>query len=115
LLGFALLCGACTSGGGPEPIRHPRTVQGPGGVLVPHLVGLSRREAERALETRGLFVKVQPEGGVIDDLVVGQRPEADVRVPRHSLIVLTVRCVPAPCPAPPEGTTIYDPCSCAFR
>jgi beta-lactam-binding protein with PASTA domain len=82
---------------------------------VPHLVGLHRPEAVRALEARGLFVQVKPEGSVDDDVVVGQRPEADVRIPRHSLVVLTVRCVPAPCPAPPEGTTIYDPCSCAFR
>ena len=90
-------------------------MQAPGGILVPHLIGLYRPEAERALETRGLLVEVRPQAGGNDDLVVGQRPDPDVRIRRHSLVVLLVRCTPAPCPAPPEGTSIFDPCSCAFR
>ena len=112
---FLLLLAGCSPSGGEDGAATVHTVKPPAGVLVPHLVGLSRSEAERSLLTRGLLVEVRPQTGVADDLVVGQRPDADLRVRRHSLVVLLVRCLPAPCPAPPEGTTIYDPCSCAFR
>jgi hypothetical protein len=78
-------------------------------------VGVDRPQAETLLENRGLYVRIDARRVSGTDAVLAQRPRPDVRIPTHSLVVLRVDCTPAPCPAPPAGTTIFDPCSCAYR
>ena len=112
----AVAAAGCTTGRPRVPAAPPsQTLTNGGGVLVPHLVGVDRAQAETLVEDRGLYVRVDPRGTTQTDTVVAQDPRPDVRIPAHSLVVLTVDCTPAPCPAPPAGATIFDPCSCAFR
>jgi beta-lactam-binding protein with PASTA domain len=56
------------------------TIANGGGVLVPHLVGVHRAQAEQLLENRGLYVRVDPRGTANTNTVVGQRPRPDVRI-----------------------------------
>ena len=113
---LAAIAAGCTSGSREEVPSTPptETVGGGGGVLVPHLVGIGREEAETLLQNRGLFPKITPRGSG-SDVVLAQDPAPDVRIPEHSLVVLEVDCSAAPCPMPPNGAEIYDPWSCAFR
>ena len=114
---ITLVCAAgCTPGRQPIPSEPPTaTVANGGGVLVPHLVGVDRAQAESLLQNRGLYVRIDARPTAGTDLVIAQRPRPDVRIPAHSLVLLTVDCRPIPCPSPPAGLTIYDDCSCAAR
>jgi hypothetical protein len=83
-------------------------------VVVPDLIGMSRTEAEAAIEAAGLLPVVATAEGEQDD-VISQTPAVGERVePGHEVTIL-VRCPAAPCPYPGEGETIYDPCGCLHR
>ena len=111
-----LFAAGCTSGAPAVPSSPPtRTIANGGGVLVPHLVGIDRAQAEQLVLDRGLYVRIDARGTAGTDVVLAQQPRPDVRIPAHSLLVLTVDCMPISCPPPPAGLTIYDPCSCATR
>jgi hypothetical protein len=82
--------------------------------VVPNLVGLSRKDAEAALKKLPPLYIVDGLGGG-SDLVVNQNPAAGTLLKGVTRIAIGVRCKPKPCPAPPEGSILYDPCSCSFR
>jgi hypothetical protein len=88
----------------------------PGGQapVVPNLVGLSRKDAEAQLKKLPPLYIVDGLGGN-SDLVVNQNPAAGSLLKGVTRISIGVRCKPKPCRAPPEGSVLYDPCSCSFR
>lgn len=107
-----LVPGGCTPGGPPSRTPTPPVVrQG----LLPDLVGTSKAAAERRLASLGLLYVIDPVGTPFDDRVVGQRPAAGTPLEEVDEMVLEVRCQPAPCPSPPAGEVIFDPCTCASR
>jgi len=82
---------------------------------VPDVRGLPRGWAELLLTNVGLLPVVNPIAGSKDDVVVAQKPGPGAKAPPASRVELDVRCAPLPCPAPPPGKSIFDPCSCASR
>ncbi|HJP65883.1 MAG TPA: PASTA domain-containing protein [Actinomycetota bacterium] len=116
----AMVLVAC---GGPVPAPAPsQTPLAPAPsiptVEVPSLKGAKRTEAVQAVLALGLNVRVVPLGhraGQPVDRVAQQVPLAGSRVPPGAEVTLAAYCRPKPCPSPPPGRTIYDPCSCATR
>lgn len=97
----------------------PRNLPGPGltggedRVILRDLTGRSRQDAVAEIERVDLAYRVEPAGAPHDDRVVGQDPPPGTLLDEGDTVTLRVRCEPAPCPAPPEGEEIVDPCSCA--
>jgi hypothetical protein len=89
----------------------------PGMVHVPKLVGMLREKAEHRLRYRGLKPDVVPagQGDSRTDRVLRQHPHKGKAVQAGSHVKIWCDCYPAPCPSPPPGREIYDPCSCATR
>lgn len=91
----------------------------PGGLeqveSVPDLVGMKRVAASKRLGDLGVLFLIHPVRGRDDDEVVAQEPGAGTLAQASTSVLLRVRCEPRPCPPPPEGKQLYDPCSCAWR
>ena len=87
----------------------------PAANVLPDLVGLARPAAERKLETLDVLFLVEPVGGGDTDLVTRQFPQAGTPLKQTTHVMLNVQCKPRPCPQPPGGKQLYDPCSCAYR
>jgi hypothetical protein len=83
------------------------------------LVGLTRVRAIETLLQLGLNVRVLPLGkpprAAREDEVARQIPFPGSAVVPGAEVLIGAYCVPAPCPSPDEGETIYDPCTCATR
>jgi hypothetical protein len=120
---LAVLASACA---GPRPVPAPSPVSTtppvsptPATVEVPALVGLSRVRAIETILQLGLNVRVLPLGRppkeAKEDEVAQQIPFAGSGVLPGAEVLIGAYCVPAPCPSPNEGETIYDPCTCAIR
>lgn len=96
----------------------PRTAPGPGiggegNVILLDLTGRSREDAIEELEDNELAYRVDAQGiDPLDDRVVSQDPPPGSVLAEGTVVTLVVRCRPAPCPAPPEGEAIVDPCGC---
>jgi beta-lactam-binding protein with PASTA domain len=87
----------------------------PGPEVIPNVVGMQRATAEKQLEDLGVLFLVNPVGGKDDDRVMSQNPAAGTPVGKAKHVLLSVRCRPKPCPMPPEGRQMYDPCACLWR
>lgn len=101
-----------------EPVVQMESVaptSSPAGEVLPDLVGMSRAAAEKRLDDIGLLFLVNPVKGKDDDRVVAQNPASGTLVRRAKHLLLSVRCEPRPCPQPPEGKQLYDPCACQWR
>ncbi len=114
----AVACGSATPAQLPPsaPVTPPSASTQ--AVRVPELIGKSRVRAIRAVLQLALNVRVVPLGrpkGRPRDRVARQVPLPGSRVPLGAEVVLAVYCSPRPCPSPPPGRTIYDPCTCATR
>lgn len=105
---------ACTSPGGGDG-GPGRTVDASPTPQVPNLVGLNKDEAVRIVDDLNVPYFVKPLGPPLDNSVIGQRPDPGTPLSETRSIVLQVRCAAAPCPSPPAGTVIFDPCTCATR
>jgi hypothetical protein len=97
-----------------ESPGSPPPSAGPHARVVPNLVGMSRKDAEAELKKLPPLYIVNPLGGQ-SDLVANQNPAAGSLLKGVTRIAIGVRCKPKPCAAPPEGSIMYDPCSCSFR
>jgi hypothetical protein len=95
---------------GVDPSLSPSPV-----VAIPDVVGMHRNAAERSLDSLGVLYLIDPIGGRDDDLVLRQHPAAGEPVRPSTNVLLSVRCHPKPCPPPPEGQNLYDPCACRWR
>ena len=84
------------------------------GPVVPDLVGMRRVAASRQLDDLGVLYLIDPVKGR-SDRVVRQNPAPGAAVRPATNVLLQVRCDPKPCPPPPEGKQLYDPCSCSWR
>jgi hypothetical protein len=84
------------------------------GMSVPDVVGLSTTHAVAVVEGAGFRFRIIPVGGTTPTMV-GQDPAAGSLAARGITVTLRASCLPAPCPFPGEGKTIYDPCTCAAR
>lgn len=85
------------------------------GAVVPDLVGLGRNAASARLDELGVLYVVAPLKGRDDDRVARQTPGPGSPIRPATSVLLQVRCDPKPCPPPPEGKQLYDPCSCSWR
>lgn len=83
--------------------------------VIPDVVGMQRAAAEKQLDGMGILFLVNPVGGKDDDRIVAQNPAAGIPVAKAKHVLLSVRCRPRPCPMPPEGKQMYDPCACLWR
>jgi len=83
--------------------------------VIPDLVGLQRATAEKRLDDLSILFLVNPVGGKDDDRVMSQNPAAGIPIGQAKHVLLSVRCRPRPCPMPPEGKQMYDPCACLWR
>jgi hypothetical protein len=83
--------------------------------VLPNWVGETREMASQELDDLGIAFHVVAKAPPEDDLVFGQSPSPGVALANVDHVELRVHCQPAPCPSPPEGEAIYDPCSCASR
>jgi hypothetical protein len=117
------MASACT---GPIPAPTPRPAPStasvtptPATIEAPALVGLSRVRAIETVLSLGLNVRVLPLGrppqNKRKDEVARQVPFAGSDVVPGAEVLIGAYCLPAPCPSPAEGETIYDPCTCATR
>ncbi|HYU56713.1 MAG TPA: PASTA domain-containing protein [Actinomycetota bacterium] len=116
---FALLAAAAVYqivlvSGKPRGFVGPGLSPSAGRLILGDMVGRQRRDAEALLEDAGLDVRVEPRGGD-SDIVVAQDPAAGSLVEDGTEVRLAVECVPAPCPTPPQGQEIVDPCGCVTR
>jgi hypothetical protein len=88
-------------------------------VEAPALLGLTRVRAIETILGLGLNVRVLPLGrrpkGATKEELGRQIPFPGSGVAPGAEVVIGAYCVPRPCPSPSEGTTIYDPCTCATR
>jgi hypothetical protein len=88
-------------------------------IEVPALVGLGRVRAIETVLSLGLNVRVLPLGpppkNKRKDEVARQVPFAGTGVVPGGEVLIGAYCLPAPCPSPAGGETIYDPCTCATR
>jgi beta-lactam-binding protein with PASTA domain len=83
---------------------------------VPNVKGLLRGRAEEHLRHHHLRPDVHASpSGEASDRVMKQHPYAGKVVKRGTHVTIYCDCYPAPCPSPPPGDVIYDPCSCATR
>jgi beta-lactam-binding protein with PASTA domain len=119
---------SCTSNS--VPTSKPPSSAGPptasvvpsGEVRVPHLVGSLAYVADRAAQRLGLRLEVRtlpPTALTRRPRVIAQSPPAGSLVKIGSVLHITARCPPLPCPSPPPGQTpnptparIVDPCTC---
>ncbi len=82
--------------------------------MIPNLVGQPDRAADRVSAALGLTLVVRTlPGGTPNTtpLVLGQSPPAGTVVRVGSVLHITSRCLPLPCPSPLHGH-ILDPCTC---
>ncbi len=103
-----------------SPTVPPPSSSSPSGTMVvmPGLVGLPRNTAESIMTTMGLAYTVEtsvPSDASPSDTVLSQTPPAGTTIATTRGVFIVVQCVPAPCPTPPPGHEIYDPCTCAIR
>ena len=91
----------------------PAATSGP--EVIPNVVGMRRTTAEKQLEDLDVLFLVNPVSGRDDGRVVAQSPAAGTPVGKAKHVLLSVRCRPKPCPMPPEGEQMYDPCACLSR
>jgi len=91
----------------------PPAASGP--EVIPNVVGMQRATAEKQLEDLDVLFLVNPVSGRDDDRVMAQSPAAGTPVGKAKHVLLSVRCRPKPCPMPPEGKQMYDPCACLSR
>jgi len=101
--------------GSPSIASSEPSVVMPGHEIIPDLVGMQRATAEKQLDDLGVLFLVNPVGDKDEDLVVSQNPAAGTPVGKAKHVLLTVRCLAKPCPMPPEGKQMYDPCACLSR
>lgn len=99
---------------GPVAPSEPATVTSAPDVI-PNVVGLQRNAAERQLERLDVLFLVNPVSGRDDDRVLAQSPAAGTPLGKAKHVLISVRCRPKPCPMPPEGKQMYDPCACLSR
>ena len=124
LLLTTVLLVSCTSKSAPTT-TPPSSVQPPiprvvpsGEVRVPHLVGSLAYVADRAAQSLGLRLEVHPLPPttlIRRPRVIAQSPSGGSLVKIGSVLHITARCPPLPCPSPPPGQTparIIDPCTC---
>jgi beta-lactam-binding protein with PASTA domain len=96
----------------------PRTAPGPGlsgdgQVILLDLTNRPREDAIRELEDNELAYRVQAQPvDPLDDRVVAQDPAPGSVLAEGTVVTLIVRCQPRPCPAPPPGEQVVDPCGC---
>lgn len=116
---FAASTGCTGQGDQPTPTTEPSFTLPSSpvpDVAVPDLAGLTTAQADMLLRDVELYLVVnQTVDGTDDKRVVEQRPAAGTAVPPGSVVLVTARCLPAPCPSPPIDQFIYDPCTCAYR
>jgi hypothetical protein len=121
-VGIALALAACTRAPSDRravtPGERPpaeTVLESPGPrISVPDVTQLTTTQADRILTRVGLMIRVNTVGGD-DALVVSQTPLPGTIVDPGSRVRVRARCYPAPCPSPPKGEHIYDPCTCASR
>jgi hypothetical protein len=83
--------------------------------IVPDLVGMQRVAAEAKLKKIDILFLVEPVAGANNDKVVAQSPPPGTSAAQAKHVLIKVQCRPAPCPQPPEGKQLYDPCGCLWR
>jgi len=98
-----------------SPSFTPPSTPTPERKVLPDLVGMQRAAAERKLDELGILFLVSPVKGKDDDRVMRQVPSPGISVAQAKHVMLSVRCEPRPCPQPPEGRQMYDPCACLWR
>jgi beta-lactam-binding protein with PASTA domain len=95
--------------------KHGQVESSVAATRLPDFVGESREKASQELARLNIEFEVAPFAPPDDDLVFDQSPRPGAPLNRVALVTLHVHCQAAPCPSPPSGKQIYDPCSCAFR
>lgn len=98
----------------PQPVAT-QTMPQAGDEVLPDLVGMQRAAASGKLDELGVLYLIDPVKGRDDDRVLTQNPAPGTSLRPSTNVLLQVRCDPKPCPPPPEGKQMYDPCSCSWR
>jgi hypothetical protein len=106
---------ACTDEAAVSPSSEAPTSAAASGLEVPDLSGLTTTEADQELQGMGLLLEVMTATGGDDHTILAQSPAAGTAAEVGSIVTVTARCSPAPCPFPGESREIYDPCTCASR
>jgi hypothetical protein len=108
--------GSCADQGGNSVASDPRVSREAGqGGEVPDLIGMDRDAASLELDRLGNSFTIDASSPPEDDLVYSQAPAPGTPLLDVDSVKLSVHCMPIPCPSPPPGRQIYDPCSCANR